>query len=147
MLDDKDFKILEVLKENSKLSTQQISKKTLIPITTIHHRIKKLEKQGIIKGYTVLLDNKKLDKGLSAYILITVDYNILKQKKTTQHDLAKKLINLKQVEKSEVVAGGTDIIIKVRVKDIDEMDNFVTKDIRNIEGIEKTQTMIVLHEF
>ena len=48
ILDDKDKKIIEILKENSRLSTQQISKKTLIPITTVHHRIKKLEKEKII---------------------------------------------------------------------------------------------------
>ena len=48
-MDEKDEKILKLLKENSKLTTQQISKKTLIPITTIHNRIKKLEKEGIIK--------------------------------------------------------------------------------------------------
>ncbi|MCK5282506.1 MAG: Lrp/AsnC ligand binding domain-containing protein [Nanoarchaeota archaeon] len=44
-------------------------------------------------------------------------------------------------------AGGTEIIIKIRVKDIDEMDEFITKYLRNIGGVEKTQTMVILHEF
>ena len=51
MLDKSDIKIIEILKENSKLSTQQISKKTAIPITTVHYRIKKLEKEGLKKIY------------------------------------------------------------------------------------------------
>jgi Lrp/AsnC family leucine-responsive transcriptional regulator len=147
MLDKKDLKILKVLKENAKLSTQQISKKTLIPITTVHHRIKKLEKEGVIKGYTTILDRKKTGKDILAYILITVDYNLLKQKKLSQHDLAKKLRNYEVVDETAVVAGGTDIIIKVEVKDVDQLDEFVTKYLRNIEGVEKTQTMIALHEF
>ena len=146
-LDKKDFKILEVLKENAKLSTQQISKKTLIPITTVHHRIKKLEKQGIIKGYTVLLDNKKIGKALAAYVLITVDYKLLNGIKLTQHDLAKKLKAHEFVEETAMVTGGTDIIIKIRVKDIDQMDEFVTKYLRNVDGVERTQTMVVLSEF
>ncbi|MDO8740514.1 MAG: Lrp/AsnC family transcriptional regulator [Candidatus Woesearchaeota archaeon] len=146
-LDKKDFKILEVLKENAKLSTQQISKKTLIPITTVHHRIKKLEKQGIIKGYTVLLDNKKLGKALAAYVLITVDYKSLREIKLTQHDMAKKLKAHEFVEAAAMVTGGTDIIIKIRVKDIDQMDEFVTKYLRNVDGIERTQTMVILSEF
>jgi len=147
MIDKKDIKILETLKENSKISTQQISKKTNIPITTVHHRIKKLEKDGVIKGYTVLVDNKKLDKGLCAYILITVDYQALKHKNTSQHDLAQKLRKYEVIEEADIVTGGSDIIIKVRVKDIDQMDDFVTKTLRNIEGVEKTQTLVILHEF
>ena len=67
-MDKKDAKILKVLKENAKLSTQQISKKTLIPITTVHHRIKKMEKEGVINGYTTIVDNKKIGKNIAAYV-------------------------------------------------------------------------------
>ena len=145
-MDKKDEKILELLRENSKLTTNQISKKTLIPITTVHNRIKKLEKEGIIKKYSVELDNKKLGKNLAAFIHITVDYKLLKEMKISQHDLAKKIKQNESVEDAAMVTGGTDIIIKVRVKDVDELDYFVTKHLRNIEGIEKTQTMVVLNE-
>ena len=88
MLDKKDLAILEILKHNSNLSTQNIAKKTNIPITTVHNRIKKLEKEGIIKEYSVVLDNKKIGKPIAAYILITVDYKLLQQLKT-QHQFPK----------------------------------------------------------
>ena len=146
IMDEKDEKILRLLKENSKLTTKQIAKKILIPITTIHNRIKKLEKEGIIKRYTVELDNKKIGKNVAAYVQITVDYRLLKEIKMSQHGLAKKLKQYEFVEEAAMVTGGTDIIIKVRVKDIDELDNFVTKILRNIDGIEKTQTMVILNE-
>jgi Lrp/AsnC family transcriptional regulator for asnA, asnC and gidA len=145
-MDKKDEKILNILKENSSLSTQQISKKTLIPITTVHNRIKKLEKEGIIKNYTIVLDNKKIGKPILAYILVTVDYKLLKQIKMSQYELAKKLKLKEEVEEAAMVTGGTDIIVKVRVRNIDELNNFVTKDLRNLDGIEKTQTMVVLSE-
>ena len=145
-MDYKDEKILDVLKENSKLSTQQISKKTSIPITTVHHRIKRLEKEGVIKKYTVVLDSKKIGKAIAAYINIVVDYKLLKEKNMSQHELAKKLNQHESVEESAMVTGGTDIIIKVRVENIDELDNFVTKYLRNIDGIKKTQTMVILNE-
>ena len=143
-MDEKDEKILKLLKENSKLTTQQISKKILIPITTIHNRIKKLEKEGIIRKYTIELDNKKIGKNVSAYISLTVDYNLLQ--KTPQHELAKKIKNHDLVEECAMVTGGTDIMIKVRTSSIEELDDFVTKHLRNIEGIEKTQTMVILYE-
>ena len=145
-MDEKDEKILKLLKENSKLTTQQISKKILMPITTIHNRIKKLEKEGIIKKYTLELDNKKIGKAIVAYINIVVDYKLLKEANISQHQLAKKLKQHEFVEEAAIVTGGTDIIIKVRSKNIDELDDFVVNYLRNIDGIEKTQTTVVLNE-
>ena len=146
-MDNNDEKILSLMKENSRLTSQQISKKTLMPITTVHYRIKRLEKEGIIKKYTLELDHKKLGKNVTAYVHIIVDYKSLREKKITQHELAKVLKQFDFVEEAAIVTGGVDIIIKVRVKDVDELDDFVIKKLRNINGIEKTQTMVVLSEF
>lgn len=145
MLDKKDLAIIEILKHNSNLSTQQISKKTNIPITTVHNRIKKLEKEGIIKEYSVVLDHKKIGKPIAAYILITVDYKLLQQLKISQYDLTKKLKSNPVVEEAAIITGASDIVIKVRVRDIDELNEFVTINLRNIKGVDKTQTLVVLN--
>jgi len=145
-MDEKDEKILNILKENSKLSSQQISKKTLIPITTVHHRIKKLEKEGIIKKYTVILDNKKIGRPVSAYILINVGYKVLRRLKITPNDIMNKLKRHELVDEATVIAGSIDILIKVRVKDIDELNQFSIERLKNIEGVERTQTMVIMDE-
>src|SRR3989338_510250 len=141
-MDEKDGKILKLLKENSKLTTNQISKKILMPITTVHNRIKKLEKEGIIEGYTVKLNNKKIGRSIAAYIMITVDYNLLQQLKMVQHDLIKKIKLNEYVEETAIITGVSDIIIKLRVKDIDKLNEFVTVYLRNIKGVENTQTAV-----
>ena len=145
-MDKKDEKIIEVLKENSKLSSQQISKRTLIPITTVHNRIKKLERKGIISKYSVILDNKKIGKLVSAYVLINVDYRLLRNKKISHKDIIKRLKMYEAIDEASVVSGSIDILIKVRVKDMEELNVFVTEKASNIEGIERTQTMIILNE-
>jgi len=142
-MDDKDERILEVLKENSKLSTQQISKRVSIPITTVHNRMKKLKEEGVIKKYTVVLDPKKIGKPISSYILIRVDYRNTKQ---SQHDMAKKLKSRDIVEEVAIVTGGTDMILKVRVRDMDELNDFVIKYLRMLDGIERTETLVIMHE-
>jgi len=146
IIDEKDFKIIELLKQNSKLTTQQISKKTLIPITTIHNRIKKLEKEGIIKNYTLELDHKKLGKSISAYILMEVNYTELKNKGVEQEDLAKKIGSHELTENISLITGDYDLIAKVLAKDVSQLDEFVTKFLRKVDGIKKTQTMIILHD-
>ena len=144
-MDKKDVAILNSLKQNAKYSTNQIAKKTLIPITTVHHRIKKLEKEGIIKGYTVIIDSQKIGKPISAYILVTVDYKLLKQFKLSQQDLVNKIRKLEGIEEAHMVTGGTDIILKVNVESIETLNHLVTERLRNLEAIDKTQTMVILN--
>lgn len=145
-MDKKDEQLLEILKENSHLTTRQIAKKTRIPITTVYHRIKKLKNDGIIKNFTINIDNKKINRPTAAYILINIDNDQLNELKLDQHDISKKLKNLENVENSDNITGGTDIILKVRMEDIDELDNFIIKTLRKIDGIGATKTMVILHE-
>ena len=145
-LDKKDMAVLAALKDNARLSTHQISRKLRIPVTTVHNRIKKLEREGMVKGYTVVVDHKKLGRPLSAFILITVDYKLLKEIKRTQYELAQQLLKNPCVEMSAMLTGASDIIIRARFRDMDELNEFITVYLRNVEGIEKTQTAIVLNE-
>ncbi|MBU0953484.1 MAG: Lrp/AsnC family transcriptional regulator [Nanoarchaeota archaeon] len=144
MLDEKSQKILDLLQKNAKLTSRQISKKLLVPITTVHNRIKKMEKEGYIKGYVALIDHRKLGKEILSFILVTVRYYTADGDHISQEDLARTISRLPPVEEIYIVTGGTDIIIKVRVKNIDELNQFVIHDLRNIEGVENSQTMIVL---
>ena len=146
MVDNKDMLILNALKEDAKASIAKIAKKTGLPGTTVHNHIKRMRKKGIIKAYTIKVDNKKLGLGIAAYIEITVDYNFLKQNKMSQHELAEQIGKLPFVEQVSILAGGCDIIVKTRVKDIDGLNNFVTNELRNYDGVEKTQTMVILSE-
>jgi len=145
-IDKKDMKIIEVLKEHGEYTSRQISKKTIFPLTTVHNRIKKLREHGIIKKYTIKLDNKKLDKNLAAYILVSADYKILKNKNRTQHQLAKEIKKLSEVERADVMTGDIDIIIFARTTNMEEMDKFLLEKLQNIIGIDKTKTLMILHE-
>ena len=144
-VDEKDRKILEVLKEHADYTTRQIAKKVFLPITTVHHRIKKLKKEKIIKEFTVKLDYAKLDQGFLAYILISVDLALLKEKNKSQYDVVMELRKFHFMEKADIVSGGMDIIALVRVKDVQEFDKVLLGKIQRIEGINNTQSLIVIH--
>ncbi len=144
-LDEKDTKILEMLKNESNCTTRKIAKQTLLPITTIHNRIKKLNKEKIIKRYTIDIDNTKIGKSLLVYLLISANLQVLKSKNRTQYDIAKELRKMNFIERADIVSGGTDIVAIIRVKDVEEYDKVLLGKIQNIEGIEKTQSLIVIH--
>ena len=144
-LDDKDNKIVELLKDHAEYTTRQIAKKTLLPITTVHNRIKKLRSQGIIKKYTVKLDHSKLGDGFVVYVLIGVSLELLKKKNKTQYDLIEDIRKFYFIERADIVTGGTDIVAIVRVKDVQEFDDCLVRKLQLIEGISSTQSLIVIH--
>ncbi len=144
-MDDKDWKILEVLKEHGDYTVRQIAKKTLLPATTIHNRIRKLKKDGVITKFTVELNPAKTERGFAAYVLFSVNLSLLKEKKKTQYDLMKQIKMLPFVERVDIVTGGTDLVAFLRVKDVQEFDHVLLTKIQLLEGIDKTQSLIVLH--
>ncbi len=146
MVDNKDILILDTLKENAKASIAKVAKKTGLPPTTVHNRVKKLEKEKIIKKYTIEVDNKRIGKEIAAFVAMTADYSLLKRENKSQFQLAKEIGKLPDIEEISLVTGGTDIIAKIRVKDIEELNKYITKELRNIDGVEKTQTMVILKE-
>jgi Lrp/AsnC family transcriptional regulator, leucine-responsive regulatory protein len=140
----KDDAILEVLRTNARKSTKELAQMLGMPISTVYDRIKKLEESGVIEGYRAVLNPKKLGKGMGAIVSITVSYYSRTGEKVSQRKLAEKLAAIQCVEEVHIVAGGNDIIMKVRVANVDELNRFVIDDLRNIDGVDKTQTAIIL---
>ena len=135
-----DEKIIAELQRNAKATTGTIARKTGIPTTTVHNRIKRMERDGIIKTYVPVLNYAKLGKGITALISISVEH------KTDQEALARKLLHIPAIHHAKIITGGFDILIEARVGTIDELNDLNIKDLRKIQGVDKTQTMIVLKE-
>lgn len=142
----KDLKILDVLKYNGDYTVRQISKATMIPSTTVYNRIISMKKEGIIKNFTVNLDYKKLGKNFTSIILLSADYDILRDINKDQHQLAKDISSLPEVEFVDIVTGEIDMLVKVRVSNVEEYDNFLFTKLQKIKGIGKTRSAVVIHE-
>lgn len=143
MIDSKDLRILSIIQENCKLSLKELAKRVGLPMTTVHDRIKRLERSGIIKGYRAVLNAKKLGFGVTAFILISFSYE-LKEGRISQRELVRKIATLPEVQEAHIVTGNWDIIVKVKVEDVDELGRFVVDRLRMIKGVDKTLTCVVL---
>ena len=135
-----DDKILQELQRDAKATMGTLARRTGIPATTVHNRIKRMEREGVIKNYVPVLDYTKLGHGIHAMIFISAEH------KADQQMLAKKLLSLGGVKSARIITGGFDIIIEARVATIDALNDLITKELRKVPGVEKTQTMIVLSE-
>ncbi len=143
MLDQKDIQILSLIQENCKMSLKELARKIGLPVTTTHARVKRLEKLGLIKGYQAILDAKKLGFGVTAFILVSFSYRS-NRGEVSQRQIARKIASFPEVQEVHIVTGDWDIILKVKVGDVDELGKFVIDKLRTIEGVDKTLTCVVL---
>jgi len=140
MLDKKDVEILDVLKNHAKWTTHHISKKTLIPVTTIYNRIKKMEQLGIIKGYTAILDHKKLGEAISAFVFLDISAENAAKR---SEEILKELDKFREVHESYSITGDHDIVMRISVQDTDKLNDFI-EGLDEIAGVDRARAFIIL---
>ncbi|MCA9811665.1 MAG: Lrp/AsnC family transcriptional regulator [Nitrosarchaeum sp.] len=136
-LDEVDEKILKNLLVDARLSARQLALKLGMSTVTILSRIKKLENEKIINGYTAVVDYEKLGYELTAIIEIVA-------KKNKIVGIEDKLAKIQNVCGVYDITGSTDTIVIAKFKERDELSQFV-KGISTIPNVENTITHIVLN--
>lgn len=144
--DDKDKLILEELQRDSRQSLKRLAKKLRIPLSTLHSRINRIDKSGVIKYYGAVLDKDKVDKGMVSFTLISVHLRMprpVKSKKTTpiEESLGKKIAEYANVQAVYSVTGDWDLLVKVVAGSVPETHNTINK-IRTTQGVDKTHTFV-----
>jgi Lrp/AsnC family leucine-responsive transcriptional regulator len=143
-LDERDAKILKLLENDCKITAKEIAKKIGSPITTVYSKIRRMEELGIIKQYKAILDSRKLDKGTTAFILVSFAYRPGgREKPLSQRDVAKQIAAFPEVQEVHVITGDWDILIKVRADHVDTLGKLVMDKLRTVEGVENTLSCIV----
>lgn len=137
-IDKKDIAILKVLSRDGRAQISEVSKETNIPRITVYNRIQKLLKDGLIKKIVPLLNYKMVGLSVTAFVLITFSPNF----KLSQRTLAKKISGMKNVEEVHIIAGEWDLLVKVRGKTVEDIGSYVVDQLRNVEGVEKTMTIV-----
>lgn len=135
-MDDLDMDILRSLIKNSRITLSQMSKEIDAPDATISNRLKKLE-NDVIKRYTIILDWEKIGLDITTIIII--------QTESEKHESVKEeLSKLEEVSEVYSVSGEYDILIKVWVRDIEELNQLMNTKIRSVDGVEDLTEMIVM---
>jgi DNA-binding Lrp family transcriptional regulator len=135
-LDETDAKILQGLLEDARFSSRQIAKKVGVSVGTVLARIKKMEREGIIRSYSAVLNHEKLGYELTVVTEITVSKGRLVE---TEKEIAK----IPNVCSVYDVTGLTDAIIIAKFKGREELGQF-TKRLLALPYIERTNTHVVL---
>ncbi len=140
-LNKKDIALLNELQKDCKQRLKKLARKLGMPITTVHDRMKKLEKEGVIKGYKAILDPEKTGNDIVAFILVRMEYfHSPNGEPLSQREVAKKISLIPTVMEVHIIAGEWDMIVKARGKNIKEIGSFVIDRLRKIKGVGRTLT-------
>ncbi|MHA1235663.1 MAG: Lrp/AsnC family transcriptional regulator [Promethearchaeota archaeon] len=139
ILDEIDEEIIKILQENAKTSYRVIQDKLNISIGTIHNRISKLEKNKIIEGYTLKLNNEKLGYKLTFLIRINIDG------KHTQ-EILDDISTKPEVCSVFHTTGEQSAALICRFKEAQDVHLFI-RELNEKEAITKTNSNMVLKEY
>lgn len=143
-LDEKERELLNLLQDGNLCvpRTTQLAHKLKIPTTTLHSKLKKLEQNGIIKGYKAEIDSKKIGKNMIIFAVVKVNYEKVFYSKAAQEDFGSKLAKIPEILEVHSCSGDWDYLIKVKVKDQDEYARVVHDKIFTLIGIQKLESYV-----
>ncbi len=140
MIDDRDIQILELLQENGRATASEIAKLVQLSIPAVGERIKKLSEKGLIKGYSTVLDHKKVGLDLTAFVFIVSEHS-------DHYDgFVNRAKACKAVLECHSIIGGGSHILKVRAKNSQALEDLLY-EIQNWPGVNRTQSNLVLSSY
>ncbi|MCD7914487.1 MAG: Lrp/AsnC family transcriptional regulator [Tannerellaceae bacterium] len=141
-LDKTDIEILQALQKNAKVNMKELSEELHISKTPIYERIKRLKKDGYIKNYVAIIDNKKV--GLPLVVFCNVSLAVHNEEHIQQ--FLEDIKHIDEIMECYSIGGIHDFFLKVVVRDLESYDEFVMKKITKVKGIVKMQSSFVLNE-
>jgi DNA-binding Lrp family transcriptional regulator len=146
-MDKKDEAIIRVLERKAGLSSRALSKMVGLPISTVHRRVKKMEREGVIKGYKAVIDYEKTARPIGALLLVNLEEVVPGKGHIPKKDIVKGFRKFEEIEEViDVQAYQFDLVIRVRLKSLRRLSAFI-EELRGIEGMEEISSAIVTEEF
>jgi DNA-binding Lrp family transcriptional regulator len=136
-LDDIDRKLLIELLRDARTSLRRLAEEMNVSPATLHNRLNRLAQEGIIRGFTALVDYSKLGYSLTSIIMVKVDGKHLVE-------FEREIANTANVTAVYDVIGENDVVIIAKFRDTEELDSFLKQLLKNPK-VERTYTSIVLN--
>jgi Lrp/AsnC family leucine-responsive transcriptional regulator len=141
-LDSTDKKLINLLQNDSKQTTKQLSLQLNLSVTAIYERIKKLENQKVINKYVAIISKHKIEKSF----LVFCHVKLIQHSKEYVTTFEREILKLEEVSECFHVSGDYDYILKIYVKDMDEYRNFMVTKLTAIKHIGSTHSTFAIEE-
>lgn len=141
-LDHTDKKLLQLLQNDSKMTTKELALKTSLSVTAVYERIKKLEREGIIDKYVALLNRNAIRKGFVVFCHI----KLIQHSKDFLTRFESEVTRLDEVLECFHVSGDYDYILKVCVEDMAAYREFMVTKLTTLQHIGSTHSTFMISQ-
>jgi len=145
MIDEIDRQIIVWLQHDARLSNAALADKVGLTASTVHERVKKLERKGIIKGYVAVVDPELVGKSITAFIRLTVGA-ATQSYVESKNNILEVCLAEPDVLECHAVAGEDCYVLKTRVNSTQELERLIER-LRSNAQISRSVTSIVLSTF
>ena len=135
ILDESDSRILRRLQANARTTLAEVGREVGLAASSVHERLRRLQRDGVIKGWTLALDARAVGRPVTAFVGVEAD--------VTGGSLAGRLRQRPEIDECHDIAGDLSFFLKVRARDTEALLELVDW-IRELPGVRQTRTTVVL---
>jgi Lrp/AsnC family transcriptional regulator, regulator for asnA, asnC and gidA len=138
-IDDLDLKILSELAKDASISVPKLSKTINVNASVVYSRIKRLVKRGLIRKFTIVINDEALGFNVKALTGINMDSKL-------RDNVLNELFKIPEVREVSEVTGRFDVLVTMNARSLDEMHQLISEKIGHVEGVQKTETFIEMRK-
>ena len=136
-MDSVDMKLLKMLSDDAHVSLRKMGREVGLSTSGVRRRVKQLERSGLIKQYSALIDPQKFGYGVMAFVSIDVDSRSMRE-------LVRSLSRCHQVCELHHTTGGHGLMLKVRARDVENLKKFVDDRIQSFDSVKSVRTIVAM---
>lgn len=140
LLDKKDLDILRLLQSDAKLTVRDIAEKIHLSPTPTHERIKRMEREGVIRQYVALLNNRLVNRG----IMVMCQVSLKDHDKRTARAFVQAISGFPEVLECYNISGEFDFLLKIVASSMESFHKFYMNKLSEIKGIGQTKSSFVM---
>jgi Lrp/AsnC family leucine-responsive transcriptional regulator len=138
-----DRKILAILQEDGRVSFAELARQVGLTTTPCIERVKRLQRDGYIKGFHAILAPEKLDASLLVFVQIRLD----RKSKENFEEFYDQVMGLEQVQSCYLVTGSFDFLVQARVGDMAAYRAFLGDNLLSLPGVQESTSVVVIEAY
>lgn len=141
-LDDTDRALLRELRRDARMSIAELARRVQLSASPCQRRLRRLERSGIIRGYTVVVDPDVTETALVAFVGV----RLTNHSRPVVQQFQREVVRLPRVRECHHVAGAYDYLLRVEVADLPAYETFHSQDLAALSGIAHVTTFFSMED-
>ncbi len=139
-LDEIDKKIVSILQKEGRLSNKELAERINLTTTPTLERVRRLEKNNVIQGYTAILNKESIGKGFSAFVSVTLSVHQL----NLMGEFTDAIKSIPEILACYNTTGEGDFLLHIVAKDVKDFEQFLRAKLTTLPDVQRLHTSIVL---